>query len=134
MSSIHIGQLIKEQLKGKRIRVSQLSDKLKASEPNGYKIYLRSSIDTDLLEKISIALDYIFFDLYAKRFTLETNDSRLIQCEKENSLLRQLIQEKEEKYRLLQHPSIRPADYSGCSERSTIFLIRFHRNRTLLLW
>ena len=61
MSSIHIGQLIKEQVKRKRIRVSQLSDKLNVSEPNVYKIYLRSSIDTELLEKISIALDYNFF-------------------------------------------------------------------------
>lgn len=101
MSSIHIGQLIKEQVKRKRIRVSQLSDKLNVSEPNVYKIYLRSSIDTALLEKISIALDYNFFDLYAKRFSLETNDSLLVQCEKENSLLRQLVQEKEEKYQLL---------------------------------
>lgn len=101
MSSIHIGQLIKEQVKRKRIRVSQLSEKLNVSEPNVYKIYLRSSIDTALLEKISIALDYNFFELYAKRFTLETNDSRLVQCEKENSLLRQLVQEKEEKYQLL---------------------------------
>ncbi len=101
MSSIHIGQLIKEQVKRKRIRVSQLSDKLNVSEPNVYKIYLRSSIDTALLEKISIALDYNFFDLYAKRFALEANDYRLIQCENENSLLRQLIQEKEEKYQLL---------------------------------
>ncbi|MFN5736191.1 MAG: helix-turn-helix domain-containing protein, partial [Flavobacteriales bacterium] len=63
MSSIHIGQLIKEQVKRKRIRVSQLSDKLNVSEPNVYKIYLRSSVDTALLEKISIALDYNFFDL-----------------------------------------------------------------------
>ena len=101
MLSIHIGQLIKEQVKRKRIRVSHLSDKLNVSEPNVYKIYLRSSIDTALLEKISIALDYNFFDLYAKRFSLETNDSQLVQCEKENSLLRQLVQEKEEKYQLL---------------------------------
>ena len=101
MSSIHIGQLIKEQVKRKRIRVSQLSDKLNVSEPNVYKIYLRSSVDTALLEKISIALDYNFFDLYAKRFSLEINDSPLVQCEKEKSLLRQLVQEKEEKYQLL---------------------------------
>jgi DNA-binding Xre family transcriptional regulator len=101
MSSIHIGQLIKEQVKRKRIRVSQLSDKLNVSEPNVYKIYLRSSIDTELLEKICIALDYNFFSIYSSRFTLDTKDSRLTQCEKENELLRQLVNEKEEKYQLL---------------------------------
>jgi transcriptional regulator with XRE-family HTH domain len=101
MSSIHIGQLIKEQVKRKRIRVSQLSDKLNVSEPNVYKIYLRSSIDTELLEKISIALDYNFFSIYASRFTLDTKDSRITQCEKENELLRQLVNEKEAKYQLL---------------------------------
>jgi hypothetical protein len=78
MSSIHIGQLIKEQVKRKRIRVSQLSEKLNVSEPNVYKIYLRISIDTELLEKISIALDYNFFSIYASRFTLDTKDSRII--------------------------------------------------------
>jgi DNA-binding Xre family transcriptional regulator len=101
MSSIHIGQLIKEQVKRKRIRVSQLSDKLNVSEPNVYKIYLRSSIDTELLEKICIALDYNFFSIYASRFTLDTKDSRITQCEKENELLRQLVNEKEAKYQLL---------------------------------
>jgi hypothetical protein len=101
MSSIHIGQLIKEQVKRKRIRVSQLSEKLNVSEPNVYKIYLRSSIDTELLEKISIALDYNFFSIYASRFTLDTKDSRITQCEKENELLRQLVNEKEAKYQLL---------------------------------
>ncbi len=101
MSTIHIGQLIKEQVKRRKLRVSQLSDKLNVSEPNVYKIYLRSSIDTALLEKICIVLDYNFFDDYAKRFTLDVQDSRLVQCENENSLLRQLIQEKDEKYQLL---------------------------------
>jgi transcriptional regulator with XRE-family HTH domain len=100
MSSIHIGQLIKEQVKRKRLRVSQLSERLNVSEPNVY-IYLRSSIDTELLEKICVALDYNFFSVYASRFTLDTKDSRLTQCEKENELLRQLVNEKEEKYQLL---------------------------------
>ena len=55
MLTIHIGQLVKEQVKRKRMRVAQLSEILNVSEPNVYKIYLRSSIDTVLLEKICIA-------------------------------------------------------------------------------
>jgi len=101
MSFIHIGQLIKEQVKRKHLRVSQLSERLNVSKPNVYKIYLRSSIDTELLEKICVGLDYNFFSVYASRFSLETQDSRLTQCEKENELLRQLVNEKEEKYQLL---------------------------------
>lgn len=101
MSTLHIGQLIKEHVKRKRMKVSQLSESLNVSEPNVYKIYLRSSIDTALLEKICIALDVNFFEFYAKRFSLESQEAKLIQCEKENYLLRQLIQEKDEKYQLL---------------------------------
>lgn len=101
MPTLHIGQLIKEHVKRKRIKVSQLSELLNVSEPNVYKIYLRSSIDTVLLENISIALDVNFFEFYVKRFSLENQEAKLVQCEKENSLLRQLIQEKDEKYQLL---------------------------------
>jgi DNA-binding Xre family transcriptional regulator len=101
MSTIHIGQLVKEQVKRKRMRVAQLSEILNVSEPNVYKIYLRSSIDTVLLEKICIALDYNFFAIYSQRFSLDTKDSRLSQYEKENELLRFLVKEKDEKYQLL---------------------------------
>jgi len=94
-------QLIKEQINRKRMKVSQLSELLNVSEPKVYKTYLRSFIDTALLEKICIALDVNFFEFYAKRFSLENQEAKLLQCEKENSLLRQLIQEKDEKYQLL---------------------------------
>ena len=66
-----------------------------------YKIYLRSSIDTVLLEKICIALDYNFFALYAQRFSLDTKDLKLSQSEKEIELLRFLVKEKEKKFQLL---------------------------------
>ena len=101
MLTIHIGQLVKEQVKRKRMRVAQLSEILNVSEPNVYKIYLRSSIDTVLLEKICISLDYNFFALYAQRFSLDSKDLKLSQSEKEIELLRFLINEKEEKYQLL---------------------------------
>jgi hypothetical protein len=101
MLTIHIGQLVIEEVKRKRMRIAQLSEILNVSEPNVYKIYLRSSIDTLLLEKICIALDYTFFALYAQRFSLDTKDLKLSQSEKEIELLRFLINEKEEKFQLL---------------------------------
>lgn len=58
----HIGQLIKEVVSRKGIKVSWLSEQLNSHRNNIYKIYSRSWIDTDTLMRISRILEHDFFE------------------------------------------------------------------------
>jgi DNA-binding Xre family transcriptional regulator len=101
MSGVHIGLLIKEQVKKKRFTVAQFAQFLNVSEANVYKIYHRSSIDTDLLERVCVVLDFNFFEVYYRRFSISSRDLQMSYILNENELLKSLLQEKEEKYKLL---------------------------------
>lgn len=65
---MHIGQLIKEQLELQGKTVVWLAEKLSCSRTNIYKIFDKASIDTSLLMRISIVLQYNFFRVYADEF------------------------------------------------------------------
>jgi len=58
---LHIGNLIKEQVTQKGIKVSWLAAQLKCHRNNIYLIFSRSWIDTDTLMKLSRILDHDFF-------------------------------------------------------------------------
>jgi hypothetical protein len=61
---MHIGEKIKARAKELRVGPTELAKKISTSKQNVYGIYKRESIDTDLLEKISKALQFDFFTLY----------------------------------------------------------------------
>lgn len=65
-SSIHIGQLIRTQLKSQNHTVAWLADKLLIQRPNCYRILRAESIDTDRLLLISQILHHDFFAEYSK--------------------------------------------------------------------
>jgi len=58
--SQHIGSLIKQILKEKKISVKEFAEKLHCCCSNVYDIFKRQSINSDLLQKISKILDYDF--------------------------------------------------------------------------
>ena len=58
---IHIGDRIKQRLKQINRTPSWLAQEICCDRTNVYKIFMRSSIDTALLMKISRALNYNFF-------------------------------------------------------------------------
>ena len=58
---MHIGKLIKEQMEKQDKTVVWLARELSCSRTNIYKIFEKSSIDTSLLMRISIVLQYNFF-------------------------------------------------------------------------
>ena len=60
-SDIHIGQLIKDELERQERSVSWFARKLRS---NIYKIFKRSTIDTELLMRISVVLNHDFFSDY----------------------------------------------------------------------
>lgn len=64
--SMHIGQLIKQKVEERQKTVVWLARELSCCRSNVYKIYEKSSIDTDILLRLSCILDYDFFSLYTE--------------------------------------------------------------------
>ena len=65
-SRLHIGNLIKEELEKQERTVSWFARKLCCDRSNVYKLFKRSTIDTELLLRVSKILNYDFFELYKK--------------------------------------------------------------------
>jgi hypothetical protein len=61
---IHIGDKIKARAKELRIGPTELAKQINTSKQNVYGIYKRESIDTELLMKLSKALELDFFLYY----------------------------------------------------------------------
>lgn len=66
---IDIGKLIHEQVKRQGKSVTWLARRLNYSRTNLYKIFDKTSIDTDVLLRISQALNYDFFALYSQELS-----------------------------------------------------------------
>lgn len=67
MSQIFIGKIIEEELRNQERSVVWLSRKLNCNRTNVYKIFNRTSIDTELLLKLSNILKRNFFESYTAR-------------------------------------------------------------------
>ena len=63
--NIHIGQLIREQLKADQRSASWLAREIGCSRNHVYKIFNKPSLDADLILKISIAMSFNFFQYYS---------------------------------------------------------------------
>lgn len=71
---INIGEEIREIVRQRGKSITWLAKQINCSRVNIYKIFERSSIDTNTLLRISDALDYDFFAVYSKK--LEENKNR----------------------------------------------------------
>ncbi len=71
---INIGELIHEQVKKQGLSVTWLAHKLNYSRTNIYKIFDKPSIDTDVLLRISSALDYDFFAIYSSELHRDSDE------------------------------------------------------------
>lgn len=65
---IHIGQLIKEELKNQGRSVTWLAKGLNCSRSNVYVIFDKPTVDTSVLMQISKLLGVDFFEYYTKEF------------------------------------------------------------------
>lgn len=63
---MHIGKIIEEELRRQERTVTWLADKISCERTNVYSIFKRDSIDTQLLVRISLALNHNFFAYYMK--------------------------------------------------------------------
>lgn len=64
LQNVHIGQEIKKVFDESGIKMQAFADKIFYSRQNVNGIFKRSSVDTDLLIKISNALNFDFFKFY----------------------------------------------------------------------
>ena len=71
--NIHIGELIKQVLEEQGRTITWLAKQIGCSRENLYKIFRRSWIHTDMLQKISIALGYDFFIIYTEWYDQQKN-------------------------------------------------------------
>ena len=67
-SNIHIGHLIHEQLKADKRSVGWLSREIGCTRNHVYKIFNKSSLDSDLIFRISKAMNFNFFQYYSAEF------------------------------------------------------------------
>ncbi len=61
---VHIGALIKEKMKERRLSAAAFAKLINTDRNNIYNIFSRQSMDTELLFSISIALEHDFFQYY----------------------------------------------------------------------
>jgi len=61
---MHIGNILKEQLKKDGKSVVWLARELGCHRTNVYNLFEKYSIDTQLLSRISLIMNFNFFDLY----------------------------------------------------------------------
>ena len=61
---VNIGEKIKEQLLIKKMSVADFAKKINTDRNNAYHIFKRKSIDTELLFKVSVILNFDFFQYY----------------------------------------------------------------------
>lgn len=64
---VHIGKLIQEELNRQERTPTWLARKINCERTNIYYIFKQSSINTDLLERISTALGVDFFKYYSEK-------------------------------------------------------------------
>ena len=62
---IHIGNIIHEQLRKDRRSVGWLAREIPCTRNHLYKVFRRSSLDTDLLLRISQVMNFNFFRYYS---------------------------------------------------------------------
>ena len=66
--NIHIGQLIREQLKADQRSASWLAREIGCSRNHLYQVFRKSSLDGELLLCISLAMNFNFFQYYTAEF------------------------------------------------------------------
>lgn len=65
---MHIGDYIQNELKRQERSVSWFARKLNCNRQNVYNIFKRTTIDTELLLRISLILHKDFFQYYSQEF------------------------------------------------------------------
>jgi transcriptional regulator with XRE-family HTH domain len=68
--------MIRQKVKERKMKMNDFAAAIHCSRPNAYSIFRRRSINIDLLQLISEALDYDFVEIYNK--SLNTNQGQCV--------------------------------------------------------
>ena len=68
---IPIGRLIREKMEERGLTAVWLAEQIPCGRANVYKIFNKHSIDTGMLWRISIVLDFDFFQYYSQQLKRE---------------------------------------------------------------
>ena len=91
MNNIHIGDIIKQQIAKKSITIKEFAEMINCERTTVYNIFERKSIDSELLLKISEALNFDFYnEFYLNRKTNNFSKKILIAFEIEEENLNKL--------------------------------------------
>lgn len=71
----HIGQLIKQEMERQERKPTWLAEKISCDRTNVYHIYQQESLNTDTLERISLALRHNFFEDIAQEMASQLSDT-----------------------------------------------------------
>lgn len=72
---MHIGSILKQRLKEDGKSVVWLARELGCHRTNVYNLFDKYSIDTQLLQRISIIMKFNFFELYGEETERKINDN-----------------------------------------------------------
>lgn len=101
--SIHIGQLIKEKVTEKRLSQEALGKMINTTKQNVGNIYKRRSIDTQLLLKLCVVLEFDFFESFYAEEPLKSMRKKEIDAfNAEISALQNVIKQKDERIKDLE--------------------------------
>ncbi len=75
IKAIHIGTIIREELKIQNQTVSWLARQLRTNRMAVYRIFESPSIDTSLLLRLSLILNTDFFAIYSTRYHQITSET-----------------------------------------------------------
>lgn len=100
--ALHIGKTIRKRLDEIGMTKSEFSRRIGTSPQNVYGIFKRSTIDTEVLKKISGVLDHDFFQYYSDGISadksakemladLEQAKAELALAKKENEYLKEIV-------------------------------------------
>jgi hypothetical protein len=73
---MHIGRRIREVLSQRHKAVTWLAKEINCERTNVYNIFMREEINTGLLYKISVILDYNFFKELSEEFMREDKQKK----------------------------------------------------------
>ena len=73
---VHIGQLIRQELKEQGRSVTWLAKNLNCSRSNVYIIFDKPTLDTSVLMQISKLLDVDFFRYYSEEFVRQMSEKK----------------------------------------------------------
>ncbi|MDR2684349.1 MAG: helix-turn-helix transcriptional regulator [Prevotellaceae bacterium] len=91
LKNIHIGTIIKEKVEERKMSVAAFARKIHCDRTTIYDIYKRKSIDTELLIKISYALDYDFIHrVYFHKKDNEFSKKLFVEIEVDDDILQKL--------------------------------------------